>query len=226
MRDTTTILLVEDDVKLLNSNRLLLESEGYRVLEAQLLADAWRHLLDASPDLIVLDIVLPDGSGLDFLAELRKTSRIPVLLLTSLGTPEDVVRGLRAGGDDYLPKPFDTGELVARIETMLRRAAYVPDVIEKGSLRLDLTSGQAFLFDTDMLLAQKEFALLLVFTQNEGRVMSAEYLYEKVWGRPMIGNDSAVKNMIYRLRKKLLEGGMDIKFQRNEGYVFVRAQDE
>ena len=221
MRDTTTILLVEDEVKLLNSNRLLLESENYRVLEAQLLADAWRHLRGASPDLIVLDIVLPDGSGLDFLAELRKTSRIPVLLLTSLGTPEDVVRGLRAGGDDYLPKPFDTSELVARIETMLRRATYVPDVIEKGSLRLDLASGQAFLFDTDMLLAQKEFALLLVFTQNEGRVMSAEYLYEKVWGRPMIGNDSAVKNMIYRLRKKLLEGGMDIKFQRNEGYVFV-----
>jgi len=111
--------------------------------------------------------MLPDGSGLEFLSELRRAphdkSNVPILLLTGLATPDDVVRGLSGGGDDYLAKPYDFGVLLARIESLLRRAGQIPKTLVKGALKLDIITNRAFLDGSDMLLSPKEFALLLLY---------------------------------------------------------------
>lgn len=214
------ILLVEDNEQILYGNKRMLKRRGYNVMTALTLKEARACMRKAEPSVIVLDIMLPDGSGLDFMCELRQESNIPVLLLTGLTTPGDIIRGLSGGGDDYLTKPYDFGVLLARIEALLRRAECVPDILQKGVLKLDVMAHQALLEDKDLLLTQKDFALLLLFTQNEGKVVRAEYLYEKVWKAPMHGNTQAIKSAISRLRKKLDGSGYTISSLRNEGYLF------
>ena len=221
MSDAITILIVEDDIQLLNSNRLALETEGYCVLAAECLREAQALMAQEDPDLVVLDIMLPDGSGLDFLQELRKSSSVPVLLLTALDKSIDVMKGLETGADDYLTKPFDVGVFRTRIKALLRRASQVPETITRGALRLDIASGQAFLSDTDLLLTQKEFSLLLLFVQNEGRTLKPEELYEKVWKQPMLGDSQSLRTIASRLRIKLEGSGFDIETLYKEGYRFL-----
>lgn len=216
------ILLVEDNEKIMQGNQRMLLRRGYGVASALTLTEARREFEAQTPDLIVLDIMLPDGSGLDFMAELRQYSQTPVLLLTGLTATEDIVRGLTAGGDDYLPKPYDFGVLLARVEALLRRAQQVPERIHKGRLCLDVTAGVATLDGVDLLLSQKGFALLLIFVQNEERIISAEYLYEKVWKQPMVGDVNALKSALKRLRAKLEGSGYYIALSKGEGYQFER----
>ena len=216
------VMLVEDNLQIMQGNERLLKRRGYEVVTALNLSEAHIAIQAQMPDLFVLDIMLPDGSGLDFMAELRKVSQTPVLLLTGLTTPEDIVRGLTAGGDDYLPKPYDFGVLLARIEALLRRAQQVPDQIHMGRLCLDVTADVATLDGGDLLLSQKEFALLLIFAQNEERFISGDYLYEKVWKQPMAGNSNALKTTINRLREKIRNCGYRIEWSRGEGYCFER----
>ena len=220
MDKNATILLVEDDLKLLNNNRLLLEREGYKVLPAENLAEARKQMVKEAPDLAVLDIRLPDGSGLDFLAALRRASTVPVLLLTSLGTDDDIIKGLEMGGNDYLSKPVTAGVFLARIRAALRNSASVPETLTKGALTLRFASSQALLNGVDMLLSQKEFALLSFFVQHERQTLTVETLYEKVWGQPMNDNSNAVKFQISRLRKKLEGSGHTISAEYGEGYRF------
>ena len=216
------ILLVEDNEQIMQGNERMLKRRGYEVITALTLAQARIAICAQMPDLFVLDIMLPDGSGLDFMAELRKYSQTPILLLTGLTTPEDIVRGLTAGGDDYLAKPYDFGVLLARVEALLRRAQQVPEYIHKGRLRLDVTADVATLDGDDLLLSQKEFSLLLIFLQNEERFISAEYLYEKVWNQAMAGNSNTLKTTINRLREKIKSSGYRIAWSRGEGYCFER----
>lgn len=204
----------------MQGNERMLKRRGYEVITALTLAQARIAICAQMPDLFVLDIMLPDGSGLDFMAELRKYSQTPILLLTGLTTPEDIVRGLTAGGDDYLAKPYDFGVLLARVEALLRRAQQVPEYIHKGRLRLDVTADVATLDGDDLLLSQKEFSLLLIFLQNEERFISAEYLYEKVWKQAMAGNSNTLKTTINRLREKIKSSGYRIAWSRGEGYCF------
>ncbi len=216
------ILLVEDNEQIVRGNERMFARKGYGTAAALTLAAARRAMREQPPDLIVLDIMLPDGSGLDFIAELRQASRVPVLLLTGLTTPEDVVRGLKAGGDDYLTKPYDFEVLLARAQALLRRAEQIPEMLTRGRLTLDVAAGIAALDGTDLLLTQKEFALLLLFTQNGERIISNEYLYEKVWKQPMLGNNQALKKTLYRLREKIKGSGWRIDLSRGEGYSFER----
>ncbi len=216
------ILLVEDNEKIMQGNRRMLLRRGYEVAAALTLGEARKALKAQRPDLIVLDIMLPDGSGLDFMGEFRRYSKVPILLLTGLTTPEDIVRGLRLGGDDYLAKPYDFGVLLARVEALLRRAEQIPDKLTRGRLSLDVAAGAAALDGTDLLLTQKEFALLLIFAQNEGRFIRAEVLYEKVWKQPMLGDSQSLKKTVYRLREKIKGSGWRIELSRGEGYGFGR----
>jgi DNA-binding response OmpR family regulator len=218
-----TILCVEDDEKVLRNNKIKFTDDGYTVLTAETLAEAREHLKQKQPDAIVLDIMLPDGLGLDLLKEIRERgSNIPVLLLTAWGKPSDIARGLRAGANDYLSKPFDYEVLLARVEAMFRNVEQMPETIIKGALRINIPSMAAFVKSADMLLSQKEFALILLFVQHENRFMSAEYLYEKVWGRGMMGDDNAVRVAVSRLRKKLKNSEYTITAERGEGYCFER----
>ena len=218
------ILLIEDNEKIMAGNKWMFERHGYDTAAALTLAEARASASERRPDAIVLDVMLPDGSGLDFMRELREgeLQNIPILLLTGLTTKEDILQGLKSGGDDYLTKPYEFDELLARVEALLRRSARVPEVITKGRLSLDVTADVASLDGTDLLLTQKEFALLLVFVQNEGRFIDGEYLYEKVWKAPMAGNSGAVRKTVSTLRGKINDSGWAISWSNGEGYVFGR----
>lgn len=219
---TKRILLVEDNEQIMRGNERMLTRRGYEVISALTLTEARSAVQVQMPDLFVLDIMLPDGSGLDFMAELRRHSQVPVLLLTGLTTPEDIMRGLSQGGDDYLAKPYDFGVLLARVEALLRRAENVPEKLVRDRLCLDVAADVATFDGNDLLLTQKEFVLLLIFVRNEERFISAEYLYEKAWKSPLSGDSQALKKTIHRLREKIAGSGWRIEWSRGEGYRFEK----
>jgi len=222
MNKNKIVLCVEDSEQIQTFNKLHLEAKGFKVRLAMTLAGARDEINRETPDLIILDIHLPDGNGLDFLRELRRISNIPVIALTDSKEDIDIVKGFASGCDDYVPKPYAFPVLYARIEGLMRRVSSVPEIIEKGPLRLDVLAGLAFINGADLLLAQKEFSLLLLFVQNEDKTMSAEYLYEKIWKTMLNDNTNALKNAISRLRNKIFDSGYNIFAVRGEGYVFKR----
>jgi len=228
------ILLVDDNKDIQKLNKEMLERGGdYEVRLAMNLAEARKQTAERRPDLIILDIMLPDGSGLDFVKELRNRNDekdIPVLLLTALGESVDVIKGLDTGADNYLSKPYDNAVLLAHIESLLRRTSRVPKTLTKGSLKLDVIAGRAFIDGRDLLLTQKEFAVLLLLTQNEGRVISAETIYTNVWKPPADAaryaaryadiDTNTLKATISNIRKKIKPSGRTIDASRGKGYVF------
>lgn len=223
-----TVLLVDDTIDILEANRRILTKAGYEIETATTLAAARRCLMDQPPHVIVLDVMLPDGSGIDFIKEIRQYTIAPILLLTSMAEKDQRIGGLRAGGDDYITKPYDVDELRERVAASLRRDTMIQNnhpmqsKLLCGALTLDLGKSQAFISGTDLLLSQKEFTLLLLLAQNEGITKKSEELYEKVWNRPMLEDSGALKTAVSRLRKKLVDTDLDIITVRGEGYVFER----
>jgi DNA-binding response OmpR family regulator len=217
------VLLVEDDAAILGGNERMLRRRGYAVASARDLAGARAALAAGlAPDALVLDIRLPDGNGLDFLEDLRKVSDVPILLLTGLAAPADLVAGLGRGGDDYLAKPYDFDVLAARLAALLRRAGSLPGILRRGALSFDLAAGRAFLRGEDLLLTPKEFAVLLHLARREREAVGAGGLYESVWkAGPGGGGGSAVKTVVSRLRRKLGEGFIIECDQSEGGYVFT-----
>lgn len=218
------VLLVEDNEQILRGNEKMLRRNGYETISAMTLQAAYAAVNERKPDAIVLDIMLPDGSGLDFMRELRRSSDVPILLLTGLTTSTDIIRGLSDGGDDYLTKPYDFGVLLARVEAMLRLSSRIPRQLVKGELTLDIRANRAFFGGEDMLLTQKEFAVLLLLAENENQVLSTGYIYETVWKQaPNSDMSGAVKTVISRLRRKLNE---DFYIENNrevDGYVLAQG---
>jgi DNA-binding response OmpR family regulator len=165
--------------------------------------------------------MLPDGNGLELLKELRQAgSKVPVIMLTAWGEPKDVARGLKAGANDYLSKPFEYEVLFARVDAMFRNVEQVPETITKGTLTLKVKTMMAYLHGKDMGLKPKEFSLLLTFVENEGRVMSAEQLYKTVWETTMNDDNRTLKKHISDIRKKLEKSGYTISTAYGEGYRF------
>jgi len=216
------LLLVEDEPLVQMNNKKILQRRGYLLKQAFSLAEARAIIAEDAPRAIVLDIMLPDGSGLDLLSELRQTSHVPVLLLTAMGTSQDIIRGLEAGGDDYLTKPYDLAVFLMRVEALLRRSSLVPDTLEMGALKLDPASGKAYIGGEDLILPQKEYALLQQFVQYPEKIISADNLYEKVWGQEMLDDDKSLKVAISKLRTKLAGSGYTITASRGEGYYLER----
>ncbi len=218
------ILLVEDNEKILRGNKRMLEWEGYAVDAATTLAEAEICIRFNTPHAIILDIMLPDGNGIDFMKKLRQGiyANIPILLLTGLGTQEDIVRGLADGGDDYLVKPYDFSVLFARMEALLRRSMRLPEYVENEDLKLDIISDVAMLNGRDLLLTKKEFLTLLLLVQSAERYVSSEYIYEKVWKMPYTENNNALKSTMKRLRTKLSNSDYVIEWSRDEGYILSK----
>lgn len=214
------ILLVEDDKDVRQNIKRMLADEGFAVETAAYLAEARAVLAQRQPDAAILDIGLPDGNGLDFLREFRETSRTPVLLLTGFGEDDDILRGFKSGCDDYLSKPYTFAVLLARLKRLLQNAEQVPETITKGALKLNIPGAAGYVNGEDMLLTQKEFSLLVLFTQHEGQALGAETLYEKVWGQPLNNDNNAIKNQVSNLRKKLEGSGHTIRSLRGQGYCF------
>ena len=198
-------------------------SDGTGMGLAMNLAEARRHINEASPDLIVLDIMLPDGDGVEYLNELRVNGFAkPVLLLTAKSELSDEIKGIREGGDDYITKPYDNDLLLARISSLLRRGSLVPETITKGSLKLETYSGQAYGNGENLNLTRREFDLVFMLVQNEDRLLSVEYLYEKVWGQPLNADNNSIKALMSRIRVKIEPTGYTIEPVRLRGYIFTK----
>lgn len=221
MKDST-ILIIEDDYDIRRANRAALELEGYRVMEAGTLAEGRQIVEESLPDLIILDILLPDGNGLQYCKELRGKIGVRILFLSALNTKADLLTGLRAGGDDYMAKPYDMDELLLRVETLLRRGKFIgmdEPAIKLYGLELNPVSCRALLSGRDLLLKPKEFALLRILVLSDGRSVPAEELYEKVWNMSAASDVRTVKEHISRIRRKLgKKCTFSILSERGRGY--------
>jgi DNA-binding response OmpR family regulator len=210
-----TVLLVEDALELADTLTEDLIGEGFEVLHA---ADGLRAIeLHAAhkPDVIVLDWMLPKLDGINVLRHIRQSAATPVIMLTARTEELDRITGLEVGADDYLTKPFSTGELIARLRALLRRveliqqtlkadrAAGERETITHGGLTLDVKGHRATLNDEPLDLSRTEFDLLHLFMRNPGRAFSRAYLLDAVWGTAYVSGDRAVDNAVLRLRKKL-----------------------
>lgn len=222
-----TILLVEDDPNILRTNRRILEREGFAVLCAETLEKARALLRENTPDALVLDIRLPDGSGLSFCEEIRPSTSAPVLFLTALDEKSEIIEGLVAGGNDYITKPYDVDEFLARVNAQLRlvqmnrQEATQVKSLTRGPLTLDIVALRAFLGGKDMLLSTREFTILHFLLKNEGKTFSAEELYEGAWKQSMSGNANALWTCISRLKSKLAayEDQISLLNFRGKGYI-------
>jgi len=218
------ILLIEDNKKVQKYNSLLLRENGFEAAIALTIADARAFMERRTPDAIVLDRGMPDGSGLDFLKELRRTSMIPVLMLTGYREEFDEIQGFDTGCDDYIKKPYTFDVLLRRLNRLLKTSQQVPETITRGGLTLKPASSEAFVNGANIGLTPKEYDLLQYFVQNEGRIMTPEQVYEAVWGQPMTGDANAVKNAVVRLRKKLTGCGYTISNNYGSGYQFEHGE--
>ncbi len=221
--DKLTVLLVEDNRALNEANRRAFEGEGYEVMAALTLAAAREWLSRREPDCILLDVLLPDGNGIDFCEAIRRVTNAHIIFLTSRKEQMDKLRGLSLGGDDYIVKPFDLDELLARVASAMRKKERMrepPKTLVLGRLTLDLQSDRALLNGEDMTLTPKEFSLLYFFARHINETIDAGRLYQYVWGQPMCDNVSAIKTTVSRLRNKLEGSGYTVVSLRGEGYRF------
>lgn len=225
MEDSKKILLVEDNAELNEINRRALTIRGYTVLAALTLAEARSFLAEHKPEVILLDVVLPDGSGFDFCEEIRVKTDAHILYLTSKTEHEDRVKGLLKGGDDYITKPYHPEEMLARVASAMRRrdmdASRPPaKIITKGPLTLNTVASQASLNGEDLVLSPKEYSLLYHFLINEDKILTADEIYKEVWNRQIGGDKRALQKRVSVIRLKLTGSGYEIVNEYGKGYCF------
>lgn len=220
----TRILLIEDDADILKINRVFLSGLGYEVAFSSTLKQAYQTVTDYNPNVIVLDVCMPDGSGLNFCEKIRPFTTASIIFLTCMDDEVDKVKGLMAGGDDYLTKPYSLNELAARIHALCRRMqANEQPVFEYPPVRIDVTACRAYLRGKDAMLSPKEFQLLLLLVKHAGQPVPAETLYERVWGMDPAEGLRTVRVHISSIRKKLRMDEIDrpqLKTVRGMGYCF------
>jgi two-component system phosphate regulon response regulator PhoB len=221
------ILVVEDEAPIREMLSFVLEQKGYHVVEAEDYDSAVNKLCEPFPDLVLLDWMLPGGSGINFIKHMKReelTRNIPVVMLTARGEEEDKVRGLEVGADDYITKPFSPKELVARLKAVIRRVTptALEEVIDVQGLRLDPVSHRVMSEENPIEMGPTEFKLLHFFMTHQERVYSREQLLNNVWGTNVYVEDRTVDVHIRRLRKALEDANHDklIQTVRGAGYRF------
>jgi len=221
---SATILLVEDNHHYMKINSEILSAKGYRVLEADTLTKGRELFIQETPSLIILDIMLPDGNGIELCEELRKGSDVPILFLSAKKEDEDIIAGLGAGGDDYLPKPYSLNILLKRVEAMLNRASRIPDIIHRGALDIDIFASSVSLNGVELDIKKgKEFDVFFFLAKNEDKMFSVEQIYERIWKQPMSADDPAIRKIVTSLRKSLAHSGYTITSEYGKGYLFERG---
>lgn len=229
------LLLIDDDTRLTAMVGDYLRSHGLVVETAASLSEGRDRLQRDPPDALVLDLMLPDGDGLDFTRELRaqpRTRRLPLLMLTARGEPMDRVLGLELGADDYLPKPFEARELLARVKALLRRASGdtgADQVMQFGHLEIDLGAHEARVGGVVCDLTAHQFDLLVVLAQSAGRVMTRDQIMDTLRGHPLEAFDRSIDVHISRIRAAIEEDPKNprrVLTVRGSGYLFARKQDQ
>ncbi len=228
------ILLIDDDLRLSAMVGDYLRSHGYQISSAPTLAAGRELLARQSFDALILDLMLPDGDGLDMCRELRvapRTRTLPLLMLSARGEPTDRIVGLEVGADDYLPKPFEPRELLARLRALLRRtsqAAIEDETYRFGRLEIDPGLRQARLAGQPCDLTAYQFDLLMVLAQNPGRVLSRDQIMDALKGHPLEAFDRSIDVHISRIRAVIEDDPKEPKrilTVRGAGYVFAKKQD-
>jgi len=221
------VIAVDDEPHILELVKLYLEREGHQVDGAATGKDALSKLSTATPDLVVLDLMLPDMDGFEVCRQIRAKSNVPVLMLTARKDDVDKIVGLELGADDYLTKPFNPRELVARVRAVLRRyqTGLKPgEVVGMAKLRIDLSRYEVLVDGHQVKLRTKEFALLAALAQNPGIVLSRERLLEMVWGYDFYGETRTVDVHVNHLRDKIANSGVQIETVRGTGYKMTAIE--
>ena len=224
------VLVVDDDVKTVELVKLYLDRDGYQVLTAYNGVEALRLAREGHPDLVVLDLMLPDIDGLEVCRTLRRESDVPIIMLTARTTDQDKLVGLDLGGDDYVTKPFSPKELIARVRAVLRRlpGERGPDQIKSGELDMNFKTHEAWLAGRSLNLTTVEFKLLGILAKEPGRVFSRTSLIEEALGYDFEGFDRTIDVHVLNLRRKVEADPSHpryIKTVYGVGYKFVGGEE-
>ena len=208
-RSARRILAVDDELQILRALRVTLRSHGYEVITAATVEEALDAAAVSPPDAAIVDLLLPDGDGVELTRRLREWSSAPVIVLSAVGEEEEKVRALRAGADDYVTKPFGPEELVARLEAVLRRTAPKNDgsLIEVAGLSVDLANHTVHRDGEEIHLTPTEFELLRMFVQGRGRLLTHRALLAEVWGPEYEDDVTVLRGQIANLRRKIEPAG-------------------
>lgn len=219
------LLIVDDEPTIVETVEAKFRREGYTTFTADSAEEGMRLFRRVKPDLIILDIMLPQRSGLDLCRAIRKDASTPIIFISARADEADRVKGLEIGADDYVVKPFNLSELAARVKAILRRSTGEPvrELVERGNLRIDPRSHEAWLDDRPVSLSPKEFALLYFLARNPGQVFSRETLLDRVWGKDAFVNARTVDVHIRWLRTRVeidANNPMRLLTVRGVGYKF------
>jgi two-component system phosphate regulon response regulator OmpR len=224
------ILIIDDDQRLCAMLEQYLSQGGFFVVSRHTAGEGLAEQQRTSPDAIILDLMLPDANGLDVCTQLRESSNVPIIMLTARGEATDRVVGLELGADDYLPKPFDPRELLARLRTVLRRGnAAINPTLRFGRLEIDRESRQVRVDGQTRTLTSHQFDILLALAERPGRVVSRSQLLDAVAGRAMDAFDRTIDVHISNIRAAIEDNPRQPKrilTLRGAGYLFTRVQDE
>ena len=217
------IYIVEDDSNIREIETIALKNSGHTVYAFETAKEFYRKVDERVPDLVLLDVMLPDESGYDIVKKIRKNSatrKLPVIMVTAKTQEIDMIKGLDDGADDYIKKPFSIMELISRVKALLRRTNAEGDkVLQLDELKIDHERHTVYVSETPIELTFKEYELLRLLVSNVGVVMSRENIMIHVWGTDFEGESRTVDMHIKTLRQKLGEVGARIKTVRNVGYV-------
>jgi len=204
MSNPHNILVIDDELQIRKLLRISLETENYRVTEADTGSMGLSLAENQRPNLIVLDLGLPDLDGTIVLKKLREITKIPIIILSVRNSEKDIVEALENGADDYITKPFYPGELIARIKTAIRHS--IPEqtspVLIAGKIRIDINNRIVFLNDEEVKLTVTEYELLVLFVKNSGKVLTHQYILKEVWGRVFADETQYLRVYVSQLRKK------------------------
>lgn len=208
IRPPASVLLIEDDTQIRRFLRATLDAEGYRLWEATSVSDGTSQAASRLPDLILLDLGLPDGDGLDVIRQVRGWSRLPIVVISARGQEKDKIAALDAGADDFVSKPFAVGELLARIRAALRRTATLStaqqdSIFRTGALHVDLDKRQILLRGQEVHLTPIEYRLLTVLVHHAGKVLTQRQLLNEVWGPNHSESAHYLRVYMAQLRRKL-----------------------
>ena len=225
------ILLIEDEPQMRRFLRITLQSQGYRLVESETGNDGMTQAATRNPDVVLLDLGLPDLDGLDVTRRLREWTQTPIIVISAREQEQDKVRALDAGADDYLTKPFNAGELLARIRVALRHASrrdagQQEPVFTLDNLRVDLAKRQVFVGDTEVHLTPIEYKLLMVLVRHAGKVITHNHLLKEVWGPAHVNEVQYLRVYMTQLRHKLEADPARPRFLINEPGIGYRLKYE
>lgn len=224
MTTSGNILIIDDEIQICRLLEITLTASDYKVTEAHTGKEGLSLAASFSPVLIILDLGLPDMDGLEVLKKLREWYQKPVIVLSVRNSEDDIVKALDNGANDYLTKPFHTGELLARIRVAVRQHTAVPDqpVLEFDTLTIDLISHTARKNNELIKLTQTEFNLLALLAKNEGRVLTHQYILKEIWGMGYVEQTQYLRVFIAQLRKKIEDDPIKPKLLNTESGIGYR----